>query len=192
MSEDKTQANRPMPRRPKFAWNAWEATVGYIHTHYSADATLRLSISPLEHYIGWGASLTWGTNSESVTDKHAFSFALDDLWALIEQNHQVLDTMEAAVRRPVNFDEDSILDERTHNVFSSLVNSTDTVFKGDWQIMIAYRPIETPDKRVQTRLTADRHNVNRAGNGATLRDACRNLLRNAAPIFQQYRNQKSE
>lgn len=189
MSEDKTIAERPMPRRPKFAWDAWELTVGYIHSHHSADATLRLKIYPLEHYIGWGASLRWGANSESVEDEHALSLALDELWKLMEQNHQVLDTMEAAVRRPVNFDENSILDERTHTVFSSLVNATDTVFQGDWQIIIIYRPIETPNKRVQTRLTADNNKVNRAGNGATLRDACRDLLRNAATTFHQYRTQ---
>lgn len=192
MTDEKTIVERPMPRRPKFAWDAWELTVGYIHSRHSADATLRLKIHPLEHYIGWDASLRWGASSESVQDKHALSFALGDLWALVEQNHQVLDTMEASVRRPVNFDENSILDERTHKAFSSLVNSVDTVFQGDWQIIVSYRPIETPSKRVQTRLTADNNKVNRAGNGATLRDACRDLLRNTASTFHQYRNQESE
>ena len=192
MTDDKTKADRPLPPRPKFAWDAWEATVGYIHSRHSADVTLRLKINPLEHYIGWNASLTWGADSERVEDKYAFSLALDDLWTVIEQNHQVIDTMEAAVRRPIGYDENSILNERTYSVFSSLVNTTDTVFTGDWQIMITYRPIENADKRYQTRLIADNHTVNRAGNGVTLRDACRNLLRNTAPIFHQYIKQKSE
>lgn len=191
MSDDVTHATRPMPRRPRYLWDAWEATVGHIHSKHSADATLRLTITPLEHYIGWSASLTWGGYNEKVVDKVDFSIALNDLWAVVDQNHNLIDTMEAASRRPAGFNDDNILDETTYDVFSSLVNSTDTVFQGDWQIMITYRPVETAEKRVQTRLTADNNKVTRAGNGVTLRDACRTLLRNAAPVFHQYRNQKS-
>ncbi len=192
MSDEKTHANRPLSRRPKHLWYAWEATVGYIHNTHSADATLRLTIQPEEHYIAWSASLTWGGNIEKVDDAVAFSIALNDLWSVVEQNHNLLDTLEAATRRPANYDDDNILDEPTFEVFSSLVNSTDTVFQGDWQIMISYRPIEAAEKRVQTRLTADNHKVTKSGNGTTLREACRNLLRNAAPVFHQYRNQKPE
>lgn len=192
MSDEQTHAHRPVPRRPKHLWYAWEATVGHIHTNHSADATLRLTIHPLEHYIGWGASLTWGSDSEKVEDKVDFAIALNDLWAVIEQNHNLIDTLAAAARRPVNYSDDAILDEPTFEVFSSLVNSTDTVFQGDWQIMITYRPVEAADKRVQTRLTADKNKVTRGGSGPTLREACRNLLRNAAPVFHQYRSQKSE
>ncbi|MGJ3238339.1 MAG: hypothetical protein ACFE0Q_06500 [Anaerolineae bacterium] len=191
MSDEKTHAQRPTPRRPKHLWYAWEATVGHIHSNHSADATLRLTIHPLEHYIGWGASLTWGTQREAVDEKVDFAIALNDLWAVIEQNHQVIKTLEAAARRPVNYADDQVLDAPTYQVFSSLINTTDTLFRGDWQILIIYRPIETADKRVQARLTADRHKVNRAGNGPTLREACRSLLRNTASVFNQYRNQLS-
>lgn len=185
--QDETQAERPTPSRPSTAWQAWELTVGHIHQYHSADATLRLEIHPLEYIIGWDAALTWGNDTEKVTDRHAFSIALEDLWAVLEQNHRLLTTYEAAARRPVNYTEEAILDETTYSVFSSLVNATDTVFTGDWQIIIVYRPIETPAKRVQTRLTADNHQVNKAGNGPTLREACRELLRNAAPVFHQYK-----
>ncbi|MEL7432985.1 MAG: hypothetical protein AAFN11_03475 [Chloroflexota bacterium] len=188
--DDKTHAERPMPARPLTAWQAWELTVGYIHQNHSADATLRLDIHPLEHIIGWDATLSWGNDKEKVTDSPAFSIALADLWGIVEQNHRLLNTIEAATRRPINYSEDQILDTITYSVFSSLVNSTDTIFTGDWQIIIIYRPIETPSKRVQTRLTADNHKVNRAGNGATLREACRQLLRNAAPVFHQYKIQQ--
>lgn len=192
MVNEQTHAQRPVPRRPKHLWYAWEATVGHIHTNHSADATLRLTIQPLEHYIGWSASLTWGGDSEKVEDAVGFEIALNDLWSVVDHNHNLLDTFEAATRRPADYADDSILDEPTYTVFSNLVNSTDTVFQGDWQIMITYRPIETADKRVQTRLSADNHKVNKAGSGPTLREACRNLLRNAAPVFHQYRNQKSD
>lgn len=192
MSNEQTHAQRPIPRRPKHLWYAWESTVGYIHTKHSADATLRLTIQPLEHYIAWSASLTWGGYNEKVENAVAFEIALNDLWSVVDHNHNLLDTLEAAVRRPSNYDNDSILDEPTYKIFSNLVNSTDTVFHGDWQIMISYRPVETADKRVQTRLSADNHKVNKAGNGPTLREACRNLLRNVAPTFHQYRNQKSD
>lgn len=190
--DDETYVKRPMPVRPKFAWRAWEATIGYIHQKHSPDVTLGITIAPMTHYIGWSASLKWGQDIEEVENRHSFPIALNDLWAKIEQNHRLIDTMEAATRRPVNYSDDNILDDSTNQVFSSLVNSTDTVFSGDWQIMVSYRPIETPSKRVQTRLTADNYKVNRGGNGATLREACRNLLRNTALVFHQYRNQKSE
>lgn len=192
MSNDKTLSSRPPARRPKHLWDAWEATVGYIAITHNADATLRVTIHPLEHYIGWNATLTWGTDKEYVTEKVDFSIALNDLWALVDQNHSIFQTLESAIRRPANYKDDEVLDAPTYDVFSSLVNATDTIFKGDWQIMITYRPVETANKRVHARLTADKHKVNRAGSGATLRDACRLLLRNAIPDFHQYRNHSSE
>jgi hypothetical protein len=63
---------------------------------------------------------------------------------------------------------------------------TDTVFQGDWLIVVVYRPVGEPDKRLQTRLIAEHIEVNRGGNGATLRDACRDLYHKAAPIYQKY------
>ncbi|MEO1286522.1 MAG: hypothetical protein AAFV93_02050 [Chloroflexota bacterium] len=163
-----------------------------MHITHNADATLRVTIHPLEHYIGWNATLTWGRDREEVTDKVDFAIALNDLWAVVEHNHQIFETLDAAIRRPANYADDQILDEPTYEVFSSLVNSTDTIFKGDWQIMITYRPVETANKRIHARLTADHHKVNRVGNGATLREACRGLLRNAVPDFHHYRNYPTE
>jgi hypothetical protein len=64
---------------------------------------------------------------------------------------------------------------------------TDTVFQGDWLIVLVYRSVAEPDKRLQTRLIAEQAAVNRGGNGATLRDACRDLYHNAAPIYKKYR-----
>lgn len=193
MNDEQTHAQRPFTPRPKHLWYAWEATVGYIHSNYNADATLRIMIHPLDHYIGWDASLTWGSDMEKVTDKVDFSIALMDLWTLIDHNHHLMqDSLEAQARRPVGYADDNVLDTPTYEVFSTLVNSADTVFQGDWQILITYRPIETASKRVQTRLTADKTTVIRAGNGPTLREACRDVLRHAAPVMHKYRNKRAE
>jgi hypothetical protein len=190
MAEEKTFAERPVPKRPQWGWLAWEATVGYIHQQHSPDATLKLQIYPMKHFIGWAASLTWGDNSELVDDQTSFADALNGLWSLVEQNHEIVDSLDAATRRPKGYADDQWLDEATYDVFSRLVNTTDTVFKGDWQIILLYRPIESPEKRIQTRLLADNNAVNRGGSGPTLRDACRSLFHNAAPIYQQYKNQE--
>lgn len=185
--QDRTLTDRPVPKRPKWGWMAWEATVGYIHQHHSPDATLKLEIYPMEYIMGWAASLSWGEWSETVRDQQSFADSLNNLWELVEQNHDLIKSLEMAVRRPVNYGDDDWLDELTYKAFSSLVNTTDTIFHGDWQIVILYRPVETANKRVQTRLIADGSAVNRGGNGPTLRDACRQLFHNVAPIYQQYR-----
>jgi hypothetical protein len=184
---DRTLVDRPVPKRPKWGWLAWEASVGYIHQNHSPDATLKLEIYPMEFIMGWAASLSWGEWSEAVRDQHSFADSLNNLWALVEQNHDLINSLEAAVRRPVKYEDDDWLDELTYEAFSRLINTTDTIFQGDWQIVILYRPIEIANKRVQTRLIADGAVVNRSGSGATLRDACRQLFHNAAPIYQQYR-----
>jgi hypothetical protein len=166
---------------------AWEATVGYIHQHHSPDATLKLEIYPMDYIMGWAASLSWSDWQESVRDQQSFADSLNKLWHQVDQNHDLIDSLEMAVRRPINYGDDEWLDELTYEAFSRLVNTTDTIFMGDWQIIILYRPVESPNNRVQTRLIADRTVVNRGGNGPTLRDACRHLFHNAAPIYQQYR-----
>lgn len=187
---EQTQADRPVPKRPKWGWLAWEATVGYIHQKHNSDATLKLEVYPMEYIMGWSASLSWGDWQESVSDQQSFADALNSLWKKVEQNHNLLNSLEAAVRRPVSYGDDEWLDEVTYEAFSRLINTTDTIFQGDWQIIFLYRPVEKAEKRVQTRLIADNSVVNRGGNGPTLRDACRQLFHNAAPIYQQYRNKE--
>jgi hypothetical protein len=186
-NQEKTQADRPVPKRPRWGWMAWEATVGYIHQYHSPDAMLKLEIYPMDYIMGWAASLSWSEKQETVRDQQSFADALNQLWKLVEQNHNLVNSLEMAVRRPVNYGDDDWLDEPTYEAFSRLVNTSDTIFQGDWQIIILYRPIEVANKRVQTRLIADGTVVNNSGNGPTLRDACRQLFHNAAPIYQQYR-----
>ncbi len=183
--DDETLPNRPV-RRPKWGWMAWEATTGYIAQHHSPDATLKLQIYPMTHVIGWGASLSWGANREAVHDEITFPDALNGLWQTVHQHHEIFQSLQAAIRRPVNYADDEWLDARTNEAFSRLVHLTDTVFQGDWLIFIVYRPVEIPDKRVQARLLADKNRVSRGGNGATLREASRDLYLNAAPIYRRY------
>jgi hypothetical protein len=189
---DTTQHSRPAPKRPKWGWLAWEATVGYISLHHSPDATLKLEVYPGEHVVNWGAALTWGGNSEEVRDQLSLGEALSNLWSQVEKHQDLFHSFDAAVRRPANYADDDWLDEPTHEALSRLVHVTDTVFHGDWQIVVLYRPVSEPEKRLQARLIAEHIEVNRGGNGATLRDACRDLYHKAAPIYQKYRLKEDE
>ena len=52
--EDKTLPRRPVPKRPDTGWQAWQATIGYIHQAYSADALLCLMAHRESGDIIWG------------------------------------------------------------------------------------------------------------------------------------------
>ena len=187
-----TQHTRPSPKRPKWGWLAWEATVGYISQHHSPDASLKLEVYPGEHVVQWAASLTWGGNSEGVRDCYSLADALSSLWLQVAAHQDLFHSVDAAARRPVDYADDKWLDDATNEALSRLVNVTDTVFQGDWLVVVVYRPVAEPDKRLQTRLIAEQLEVNRGGNGATLRDACRDLYHNAAPIYHKYRLKDDE
>lgn len=187
---DKTNAFRPAPRRPKYGWSAWEATVGYIAQHDSPDATLKLEMYPLEYVIGWSATLTWGQEIESASDENSLADALSKLWQEVESHHRLLKDFDAASRRPANYDYDNWLDRPTFDALSNLVHLTDLVFEGDWRVIILYRPVETPKMRLQTRLLGDNSKISRGGNGATLREACRDLYVKSAPLFQKIQRNK--
>lgn len=190
MTDDITYANRPLPRRPRWGWLAWEATIGYIVQHHSPDATLKIEIYPMPHIIGWSATITWGDVTETVTDCHSFADVMGRLWLQVESSHDIFLTPEAVFRRPTAYADDDWLDGQTYEALSRLVGATDTVFSGDWLIVMIYRPIEVAEKRLQARLIAQNSTVNRSGAGPTLRDVCRSLYHNAVPVYQQYRNQE--
>lgn len=184
MTDITTIPRRPKPNRPRWGWTAWEATVGYIAQHHSPDATLKLEIHPMAHVIGWGATLSWGGQREAVTEMHSFPGALTTLWQKVEQSHDIFKSLDALAKRPADYGDDHWLDEQTYAIFSRLVNATDTVLTGDWQIIMTYRPVDMPDKRHQTRLIAQSGAISRAGRGPTLREACRSLYHNVAPVYQ--------
>ncbi len=193
MHDDKTSPRPVLPARPKFGWMAWENTVGYIATQYTPDVLLQLDIHPINEVIGWSASLTWGQNQESVQDRVSFGAALSDLWREIETNHPLLlQTPEARARRPVQYDEDNWLDDASFAVFSRLVGVTETAFRGDWRILILYQPVENPTARLQARLLANQGEVQIGARGASLRDACRMVFRNAAVSYKAYASRESE
>jgi len=188
MSEIKTHHARPMPQRPKWGWQAWEATVGYLGTRHNPDATLKLDIYPMQYVIGWAATLSWGEERENVSDQISLADVLRELWEKTLHNHLDLFKNPIVVARtPRGYNDDQWLAVATHEIFSRLVHTTDTVFQGDWRIIVLYRPVERPEKRVQARLLAENNSVQRAGWGPTLHDACRALFHNAAPIYSQYR-----
>jgi hypothetical protein len=182
-----------MPQRPRWGWQAWEATVGYISTQHSPDATLTLQIYPMPYVIGWAAALTWGEQREHVSDHYSLGDALGRLWHQVYSEYpNMLDHPIVLARAPRGYNDDQWLENTTYAIFSRLVHTTDTVFRGDWRIIVLYRPVEKPDKRVQARLLAEKNSVQRAAWGPTLHDACRTLFHNAAPIYSQYRSRDDE
>lgn len=186
-SSSDTLPQRPIPPRPKYGWQAWEATTGYIANQYSPDAMLKIEIYPMTGVVGWAASFTWGQEGEEVRDCLSFAEALSKLWHHVEGNHpMLLQTFEALTKRPTNYGENDWLDEHTFEVFSRLVGVIETAFRGDWQLMIVYQPVEQPEARVQARLLAQRGEVSLGGRGATLRDACRMLFRTAAVKYRAF------
>jgi hypothetical protein len=190
MDDQKTQEKRPIPPRPRWGWFAWEATVGYIHDEYSPDAMLTLTMLPSAGVVMWGASLQWGEHHETVRDRVGFAIALGDLWRQVAAHHQIFKTLEAATRRPEGYDDDNWVDLSTLDVLTRLVGVTSTVFKEDWMLFVTYRPISVSNYRLQARLVARGVEVVRAGRGATLRDACRNLYHNATPDYKRYYGQQ--
>lgn len=188
MARDETISRRPlMPRRPKYGWQAWEATVGYVALRHSPDAVLKIEIYPMSGIAGWAASFTWGQYAEHVQDCIAFGDALSQLWNQVEHNYPgMFDAAEIVDKRPVSYDDDNWLDEPTFEIFSRLVGVTEVAFRGDWRLMIIYQPVEIPDNRVQTRLLATGNTVTFGGRGPTLRDACRSLFRTAAAHYRAF------
>lgn len=187
MDDDRrTQSARPFPKRLRLGWQAWEATVGYIALEHAPDATLTVSLMPSEGVVLWAAALVWGDKQERVEGCVSLPAALNELWQRVAVNHVIFKTLEAAARQPIGYDDDQWLDEPTEAIFSRLVAVTATIFKDDWQLLLIYRPVETPEERVHIRLIARQNSVLWGGRGVTLRDACRNLYLNATPVFKHY------
>jgi hypothetical protein len=166
---------------------AWEATVGYISSHHSPDATLKLQVTSLAADLRWSASLSWGGQFEEARDRTQLVEALRDLWHEVELSHEIFTAPEDAVKRPVNYADDAWFDDRTTETLDRLVQVTQTVFEDDWQIIIIYQPVESPDKRLQARLLAENNIVHVGGRGPSLREACANLYHNAAREYASRR-----
>jgi hypothetical protein len=177
---------RPAPKRPPFGFQAWQATIGYIQSEYSPDASLAFRAYPVDGVIGWGATASWAQENISVRDMPSIGIAMGELWHEIESRYHLIKSPEAFVRRPVDYGDDQWLDAATQAILDRLMQVTWYVFQNDWAFAVYYHPTETPDARLQTLLMAKGGAVRIKGRGATLEDACRALFLNAAKDYKAF------
>ncbi len=184
MAEQGTLPTTRSLRQP-WGWFAWLAVVGYIQEAHSPDVTLVLEMYPRAGVVLWASELAFGGNRVEVRDKLGFGPALNDLWEVVVTTFAAFNAPHLPVQPPVGYDDDQWIDAATLDALTRLVGVTSTVFEEDWRLIVYYRPVPTPSERIQARLIAKRGAVSRAGRGATLRDACRNLFHNAAPDYKR-------
>jgi hypothetical protein len=182
MSE--TIASRPLPHRPQNGLLAWEATIGYISSQYSLDAMLTIHAYPGgSNTVSWGAMATWGQNGEQVRDLPTLAAALRDLWKQVDQHHVIFEHREATIKRPANYNDNEWLDNDTKAILERVLQVTGTVYGNDWLLVLVYQPVESANVRFQARLIDQGNGIKTGGHGPSLRDACRDLYRNAAHHF---------
>jgi len=181
---------RPMPQRPANGLLAWEATIGYLRLQYRLDARLTLQAVANTNLLIWSAYAVWGQNTEQVTGKLSMQAALRDLWSQVDRNHVIFESREAMLRRPSNYKDDEWLDSATHTIFSQMLNVLHIAFVNEWTLTVIYEPVEIADVRFQARLSAAKDRLNLLGQGATLREACRDLLRVTAQNHIQRRSRQ--
>lgn len=183
MNTDDTIIMRPVPRRPETGLGAWLATVGYLAVEYNPDALLALRATPgPDQAVVWVASVSWGHEQYTVERSDGqLAEALRSLWQLVEREHQLFRTLEAAARRPAGYPPDRWIDGETEETLSQLIRIVRPAFALDWSLIIIYKPIELPALRVQARLIARGSSIQLSGGGGTIRAACHDLLRHAAP-----------
>ena len=184
---NETLPQMPVPKRPENGLLAWQATMGYISSEHSPDALLTFQATPNEGGLAWSGTITWMHNSELVNDKPSLPAAMRDLWKEVTRSHHIFNSFEAAVRQPINYRDDQWLDADTQGSLDRLLQTTAAVFGDDWKLVMVYQPVEAPALRVQVRLLARNNVVHIGGRGASLRDACRELYRNAAKDFRQFK-----
>jgi hypothetical protein len=182
MADNDTAHSVPLPKRPITGLQAWLATIGYISAEYSADAALTVRASPLppERTL-WSAEAGWGQNKETIHEMPTLHHALRELWKLVERNHIIFKSMEAATRRPANYSDAEWLDAETRTTLDRLLAVTRAACGEDWRLMIVYQALDHPEMRVQARLIAKGRQI--GGRAPTIREACRDLYRSAAPVF---------
>lgn len=184
MTDDTLRTPPPM-KRPETGFLAWQATIGYISVEHSPDALLALDAYPMDSGdVGWKAAASWGRFSEEVQDMPSLAEALRTLWRVVDRHHTIFKSVEAAARRPVNYGDEEWLDVDSSDILNKLIQLTYRAFGSDWRIVIVYQPVENPGTRVQARIIARNEVANSGGRGATLREACQLLYRNAANEFK--------
>lgn len=192
MSDASTRHKRPLPARPATGLLAWQATMGHISNHHSPDATLKIQTFSREARVFWSATVTWGSKSESVTDKASIAAALRDLWSEVSRNHAIFEHLEDAAKSPMNYDDTEWLDMATQESLQRLIWVTQIAFPGDWLLLTVYQAVENANSRVQMRLVAKNNTVTVGGRGTSVLDACRSLFRNATPHFSTQSGKKEQ
>jgi hypothetical protein len=178
-----TIPSRPLPKRPENGLLAWEATIGYICTQYSLDALLMFRAYPLNGGVAWEATASWGQNGEHVHDQPSLASALRELWRQVDRNHVIFEHREAVIKRPANYGDHEWSDTDTKIILERVLQVTRTVYGTDWVLSWIYQPVERAEIRFLARLVAKEHNVVTSGQGVSMREACRDLYRNAAHHF---------
>jgi hypothetical protein len=182
--DDNTIITRPLPKRPDTGLLAWLATIGYLGIEYSPDAMLTIRVMPDgANGVLWSSAVSWAQETVSVQDCAALGDSLRDLWKVVEREHKVFKTLEAATKRPANYPEDRWIDADTQAALEHLIEVTSIVFEQQWMLIVVYQAVENPNLRVQARLLARDNTVHIGGSGPTILDACRDLYRNAAPGY---------
>ncbi len=186
MTNDDTLVHRPSPKRPLTGWQAWQATVGYIHNEYNPDAVLTLTAYPVaDGVIGWSASLYWDSQAEAVHNEDTVAGALRALWLKIEAHHKLFKTLDAAVRRPVDYADEEWLDEATQLALDRVLQVVAAASDSGWRLAMTYQPVDNPDERMCVSLYAQDGTPQAEARGSSLRDACQNLYRGGASYFRR-------
>lgn len=181
---DETEPALPRARRPQTGLHAWQATVGYISAEHSPDATLTLRVQPGEgDAVLWSAELTWGQSREHITAQPTLPDALRRLWRLVEQQHRIFKTIDAATRQPANYSPGDWVDAPTQAALDHLIGLTRAALAAEWQLIVIYQPVAYPQSRVRVRLLAGGGRVHIGGRGPAISEACRDLMYHAAPGF---------
>ena len=187
MSGDDTITRRPTPKKPATGLLAWQATTGYIQEEYQTDAVFSIFVHPaLNGSLRWAATLSWSGFNQEVERMPTLAAALDSLWHEVESRHHIFKSLDAMSKRPSNYAENEWIDEATAVTLDRLIQVTSRAFQRDWMITIMYRPIITPNERVQTSLSAQSNQVQVIGHGPSIREACQLLYRNAAVYFASH------
>lgn len=175
---------RPLYRRPDTGLLAWQATLGYIRVRHSPDATLELQADAgPEGQVRWAAAVSWGSVAESIDGQSSLGQALDTLWQKVNSQHTIFQNPDDAIRSPSDYDDFSWLDMNTQEILHRIMWTSQTVFPGNWLLLILYRPTEDPQTRVQMRLLVNSGQVSIGGRGPAVLDAARSLFRKAAPVY---------
>jgi hypothetical protein len=131
----------------------------------------------------WSAQVSWAQEQERVEDRTSPGDALRDLWQEVNHHHAIYPSESEAVKSPRDYADDQWVDTPTHRILDRVVTTTQSVFPGDWTLIIVYRPVDDPTMRVQARLMVQDNSSYAGARAASVHDACHAVFRNAARLY---------